>query len=168
MHTMDTSSTQNTPPKGYSAGYILSLPTQLLALGGGILTVASAPLSGWLTWQLQQPAQARQYRLLGYRVSFGIDWRIPGAYVVILAQYQRRRDLVLAAHAPLMVLTLICTPLLAATNDAVVIAELAILIGNTGSASGDLYITYQVLQMPRGMLLRDLDPQTTLVFETDR
>lgn len=66
-----------------------------------------------------------------------------------------------------MLLTLASVPLLTVPNAAVVFAALTVLIGKTGGAIGDLYIISRLLRLPRGTLLRDRDPQTTLVFEPE-
>lgn len=59
-----------------------------------------------------------------------------------------------------------CT--LAVPNAAVIVAALTIMVGNTGGAIGDLYVVSRLLRLPRGILLRDGDPQATLVFEPER
>jgi hypothetical protein len=117
---------------------------------------------------LHELIHALVYRLLGYQVRFGVDWRLPGAYVIVPRQYQRRSHLLVTALAPLLLLTLTSVPFLAVPNTMVVVAALSVLVGNTGGAIGDLYIVSRLLRLPRGTLLRDRDPQTTLVFEPQR
>jgi hypothetical protein len=108
------------------------------------------------------------YRLLGYQVRFGVDWRLPGAYVIVPGLYHRRGHLLVVALTPLLLPTLTSVPLLAVPNAAVIVAALTIMVGNTGGAIGDLYVVSRLLRLPRGILLRDGDPQATLVFKPER
>lgn len=185
-----------TPPGGYCAPYRFVLPHRMLTLASIVLLLASVALFGWLTWVLQGAPRSGTlpllefvlvvplasvvlivvhelihglvFRLFGYRVSYGVDWTLPGAYAATFGQDQTRRHLAVAAVAPLVLLNAISVPFLAAPQPAVVIAALTVLVTNTSGAVGDLYVVYRVLRLPRGTLLRDLDPRTMLIFEPDR
>ena len=104
------------------------------------------------------------YRLLGYRVTFGVSRHLLAAYAAAFDQWQSRTHNLIVALAPLVVLTGILLPFLAVNNRAAVLAALAALMVNTAGAVGDLYLAWRLLRMPRGTLLYDKDDETMLVY----
>jgi len=107
------------------------------------------------------------YRLLGYRVTFGLSKHLLAAYAAALDQWQTRPHNLIVALAPLVLLTGILLPLLAVRSRAVVLMALAALMMNTAGAVGDLYLAGRLLRMPRGTLLYDKDDRTMLVYRPE-
>jgi len=104
------------------------------------------------------------YRILGYRVSYGLSWRMGAAYAAAFGQWQKRDHNLLAALAPLVVLTPLLIGLLATSNHLLNLAAFSALIFNTSGAVGDLYLTWRLLRLPKGALLYDIDPKTMLIY----
>jgi hypothetical protein len=103
-------------------------------------------------------------RLLGYRVTFGISLHLFAAYAAAFGQWQTRNHNILVALAPLLSLTIVCVPLLALPNSAIVWLALIVLMMNTSGAVGDLYLVWQLLRLPRETLLYDVDVKTMLIY----
>ena len=104
------------------------------------------------------------YKLLGYKVTFGVSRRLVAAYAAAFGQWQTRNHNIIAALAPLVVLTGIFSPLLATRNREVLLIAVATLMMNTAGATGDLYLTWRLLQMPKTTLLHDVDIKTMLIY----
>ena len=104
------------------------------------------------------------YRLLGYRVTFGLSKHLLAAYAAAFDQWQTRPHNLIVALAPLVLLTGILLPLLAVRSRAVVLVALAALMMNTAGAAGDLYLAGRLLRMPHGTLLYDMDDETMWVY----
>lgn len=107
------------------------------------------------------------YRLLGYRVTFGVSTHLFAAYAAAFGQWQTRNHNIVVALAPLVVLTGVCTPLLALPNSTIVLLALAALMMNTGGAVGDLYLAWRLSRLPRETLLYDVDVKTMLIYMPD-
>lgn len=104
------------------------------------------------------------YRLMGYRVSYGLSWQMGAAYAAAFAQWQKRNHNLIAAVAPLLVLTPLLITLLAFPHHKLNLAAYVALIFNTGGAAGDLYLAWRLLKMPPKALLYDLNPQIMLIY----
>ena len=104
------------------------------------------------------------YRLLGYRVTFGVSAHLFAAYAAAFGQWQTRNHNIIAALAPLLVLTMVCIPLMALPNQAIAWLALTALMMNTSGAVGDLYLVWRLLRLPRETLLYDVDEKTMLIY----
>ena len=60
------------------------------------------------------------YRLLGYQVRYGVSPRHLAAYAGVFKQWQKRDHNIIAALAPLVILTILFFPLLAASSRSIV------------------------------------------------
>lgn len=104
------------------------------------------------------------YRLLGYRVSFGINIFLAEAHTAAFEQWQKRNHNIIVALGPLVVLTALFVLLLCVPNEDIVLAGLIGSLMNIGGSVGDIYLTYRLLRMPRRTLLYDMDAKTMLVY----
>ena len=182
------------PPAGYQEGYILRYPVLALNIAAIALFGAMAPLLGMIIWRTQGiPVQAFDLLLTplgsvvllaitivtvathelihggvlhyyGYRVAYGVSWRLLVAYAAAFGQFQQRRHALLNALAPLVVITAAVVPLLLVPNRTVAIGACIALLTNTTGAVGDLYITWRLLRLPRRTLLYDVDPAQVLIY----
>ena len=84
---------------------------------------------------------------------------VPAAF----GQFQTRRDNVRCALAPLVVFTVVLTPLLAGPLPVALLAFF-VLVVNTSGAVGDLYLTWRLLRMPPETLLYDVDARHSYIF----
>ena len=103
------------------------------------------------------------YRLLGYRVQYGLALNMGAAYAAAFGQFQSRRDNLVVALAPLVVFTVVLTPLLAGPLP-VALAAFLVFVVNTSGAIGDLYLAWRLLRMPEGALLYDVDARHSYLF----
>ncbi|NHN57815.1 MULTISPECIES: DUF3267 domain-containing protein [Halorussus] len=103
------------------------------------------------------------YRVLGYRVKYGLALNMGAAYAAAFGQFQTRRDNLLVGLAPLAVFTVVLTPLLAGPLP-VALAAFLVLVVNTSGAIGDLYLSWRLLRMPEGALLYDVDIRHSYIF----
>ena len=182
------------PLAGYQPGFHARYPALAINLSAAALFCVAVPLLLYLTWVLQgrSPTCAafpftaadaillwlaafvtaalhewlhgRALRLCGYQPSYGIAWRILAAYAGAFGQFQRRNHALAVALTPLLVITAVALPLLAAAQHTVVVLAFAALLVNTSGAVGDLYLVWLLLRLPRHALLYDVDPRHTLVF----
>lgn len=106
--------------------------------------------------------------MLGYRITYGIDLRLPGAYTASFGQFQKRDHNILIALVPLVVLTLALVPALSVHDELIVIGTITALVVNTSGAIRDLYIVWYLLRLPRKTLFYDIDAKHNLVFEPAR
>lgn len=105
------------------------------------------------------------YRLLGYRVSYGVSFQLGAAYAAAFGQFQKRGHNLISAVMPLLVITLIGVPLLTLPDSRVLaMCAFIMLLINTSGAVGDLYISYRLLHMPRETLLYDVSIDSMLIF----
>ena len=107
------------------------------------------------------------YRLLGYRVDYGVSVYLIAAYAGAFGQWIRRNHLIVTALAPLFVLTGLLFPLLAVQNHGVVLIAFTALIINTAGSVGDLYLVWRLSGMPRATLIYAVDIKTILVFKSN-
>jgi hypothetical protein len=104
------------------------------------------------------------YKLLGYKVTFGVSRRLLAAYAAAFGQWQKRNHNIIVALAPLVVLTGVFSPLLLTRSREVLLVAVATLMMNTAGATGDLYLTWRLMQMPKATLLHDVDIKTMLIY----
>ncbi|MCI0393704.1 MAG: DUF3267 domain-containing protein [Chloroflexi bacterium] len=180
------------PPAGYEPAEAFEYPKRRLQVTANLLLVASVPLWLWIGWWLpgefralplrglgdlllvlatvllgvlvHEAVHGLAYRLLGYRVTFGANLRLFAAYAAAFGQFQKRNHNLVVALAPLLVITAVMVPLLAAPDHTVSLVALAMLLFNTGGAVGDLYLAWRLLRWPAAALLYDVNPKTMLVY----
>jgi len=104
-------------------------------------------------------------RLLGYEVSYGIAWSMAAAYAASFEQPITRRDNAIVAVAPLVVLTPIGVALVPVVDGLVLLVVFFVLVLNTASAAGDLYLLARLARMPPGTVLYDVSVDEMLVYE---
>jgi hypothetical protein len=125
----------------------------------GLVVCAATALAATTTHEL---AHGLAFRVLGYRVTYKVSAHPLTAYVAALGQWQARDHAILAALAPVVVLTLLLVPLLALPGLAVV-GSVALTL-NMGGAVGDLYRVWRLLRLPRRTLLYHVDVTTMLMY----
>lgn len=181
-----------TPPPGYAAPVRLVYPKVALQVMAISLLLLTTPVLLAVAWLLQgRPSgvpvvttpsdlgvvlltviltvlghewiHGVAYQLLGYRVTYGASLKLLAAYAAAFGQWQRRRDNLIVALAPLVVITLLLMPLLGVSNRILVVVAFTALLFNFSGAVGDLYLTWRLLRMPRGTLLYDVDPSLMLI-----
>jgi hypothetical protein len=118
-----------------------------------------------LTLVLHELVHGLTYRLLGYKVRYGVSLRHLAAYAGVFGQWQKRDHNIIAALAPLVILAVLVFPLLGASNGSLVLIAFTLILINTAGASGDLYLTLRLLRMPRASLGYDVDVSTMLVYK---
>ena len=172
------------PPEGYGEPTQFSYPGLWLSVGSLVLFVLSVAGFGELmaairggapteytvglagigvaaalsvaTVVVHELVHGLAYRLLGYRVEYGIALNMGAAYAAAFGQFQTRGDNLAVGLAPLLAFTVILTPLLAGPLPVALAAFLALVV-NTSGAVGDLYLVWRLLRMPEGTLLYDVD-----------
>lgn len=182
-------------PDGYRDPVEFRYPPLWLAVGSFVLFFVAAVGFGWLmgtlrnelvfevtlgltgmatvvvalgaTFGIHELVHGLVYRLLGYRVSYGVAINIGALYAAAFGQFQTRRDNILCAMAPLVVFTVVLTPLLVGPLSVALLAFF-VLVVNTSGAIGDLYITWRLLRMPPGTLLYDVDARHSYIFYPER
>lgn len=181
-------------PAGYSPPYLFQYPQLGLQIAGLIVFLMTAAGLGYTTWLLQgSPAEVvisfdltnlilviitivltvvihelvhgLVLRLMDYRVQFGFNWRLPGAYAAVLGQFMERNHNLWTTLAPLVVINLLAAPLLVVPLIPVVSLAFIVFLVNTAGAVGDLYLAWRLLRMPRQTLLYDVSSDRMLVFE---
>jgi len=137
-------------------------------LSGSVLTVA-VPFTAALvlTAVTHELLHAVAFRLYGYDVSCGLAPTVGGIYTVALSQFQRREELLVISLSPVVVITLLCIPLLAATP-LVALTALFVLLLNTSGAAGDWYLAWRCLRLPRGTLIYDSEAGESYVYEPSK
>lgn len=180
-------------PPGYQAAISFTYPKGLLQVVGIAIILAVTPLLIYLTWRLQgnstewltlfrvdyiplmlvtilltiiihELIHGMTYKLLGYQVRYGVSLHLAAAYAGAFGQWQVRNHNIIVALAPLLVITLISIPLLAASNLSIVLIAFTALLFNSSGAVGDLYLTFRLLRLPPTTLLYDVDTKTMLLF----
>lgn len=182
------------PPAGYRAPYSFVYPKLGMNIGAVALVLILLPLLGVLTWLLQgklslsgsiglsvalfclvvaavtiivhELIHGLAYRILGYRVSYGIYWKL-GFYTAALRQFQQRDHIIASALAPLVLLTVVMLPMLAIRNNLIVEVAFIVLLVNTSGAFGDLYLTWRLSRIPRRTLAYDTDSSHSYVYEPE-
>ncbi len=180
-------------PPGYQPPIPFTYPKGLLQLLGIAIILAVTPLLIYLTWRLQgnstewltlfnvrhiplmfvtilltiiihELIHGMTYKLLGYQVRYGVSLHLAAAYAGAFGQWQQRHHNIMVALAPLIVMTLILIPLLAASTQSIVLIAFTALLFNSSGAVGDLYLTWRLLRLPPTTLLYDVDTKTMLLF----
>ena len=120
------------PPSGYQPGLVLRFPILALNIAALMLACTLAPLLGVVLWSSQAGAADVFGMLLmpldsigvfaaaivtiavhelihgtvlhyyGYRVTYGVSWRLLVAYAAAFGQFQQRRQALVNALAPLL------------------------------------------------------------------
>jgi len=139
----------------------LALPVQVPLDAGTILGTCGAVVPTVLAHELIHGLVLRHY---GYRVSYGLEWRVMAVYAGAFGQFQTRNHALIVALAPLVIISILMAPLLAVPNHYVVSVAFSVLLTNTPGAVGDVYLVARLLHLPRRSLLYDLDPVRMLVF----
>ncbi len=182
------------PPEGYQAAVRFEYPKIKLQIAAIGMLFMITPVLLLLTWFLQgQPAafpvQVNQfldlvviivtllititshelihglaYQLLGYRVKYGVSWRLLAAYAGAFGQWQQRNHNLIVALAPLVSLSLLLMPLLIIPQPTITLIVFTALLFNIGGAVGDIYLSWRLLRLPSGSLLYDVDESTMLFY----
>jgi len=181
-------------PTGYRVPYSFGYPKLGMNIGAVASVLILFPLLGALTWLLQGKSplsgsiglsrllfylgiaavtivvheliHGLAYRILGYRVSYGIYWKL-GFYTAALRQFQQRDHIIASALAPLVLLSVVMLPMLAIRNNLVVEVAFIVLLVNTSGAFGDLYLTWRLSRIPRRTLAYDTDSSHSYVYEPE-
>ncbi|WP_254543389.1 DUF3267 domain-containing protein [Halomarina pelagica] len=179
---------------GYGAPYEFSYPRRRLQAAGLAATVvaivlgtvvAALPRGGEIEFAVEtasfvgllgsfvativvhEGVHAIAARALGYRVAFGVDRRLPGVYAAAFGQIVTRRDQVLIALAPLVVVDALAVALLALGDGPLVGVGFVAFVVNTAGAVGDLYVTWRAAGLPRGSVFYDVSATEMYVFEPE-
>lgn len=107
------------------------------------------------------------YQLLGYKVSYGLHPQMVAAYAAAFKQYQKRNHNIWVALAPVVVLTIVCTPLMGVPIEWVKTAAFTLLIVNTSGSVGDFYLTWYLSRLPQNALIYDQSLEDMFVFLPD-
>jgi hypothetical protein len=134
-------------------------------LVGGVTDLVPVGVTVLATTTIHELVHGAAYRLLGYRVTFGMSGHLLAAYAAAFDQWQTRDHNLVVALAPLVALTGILFPLLIVQNRVVVLVGVTALLMNTAGAVGDIYLAWRLLRMPRATLLYDRDAKTMLVYQ---
>ncbi|MHB1354488.1 MAG: DUF3267 domain-containing protein [Anaerolineae bacterium] len=182
-------------PNGYRAPYGFGYPKLGMNLGAVALVLVFSPLLGALTWLLQgrfplsgsiglgvvlrslavavstilvhELIHGLAYRILGYRVSYGVYWKL-GFYTAALRQFQKRDHIIISALAPLVLLSLLLLPMLAIRNTLIVEMAFIALLVNISGAFGDMYLTWRLSRVPRRTLAYDTDSSHSFIYEPEQ
>lgn len=136
-------------------------------LGAGVGTVVFIGIIGFTTEIVRGLIQRGINRLLGYDISFYDLFFSPleGIFPAAPGQFQARRDALLVAITPLIILLLLWIPLLLGLSGIIAGALVFFLIANTLAAFWDLYFICWLLKKPKGTLLYVQGVLTLSVFE---
>ena len=137
------------------------------ALVNGAVDLLPVAVTVLATTTIHELVHGAAYRLLGYRVTFGMSRHLLAAYAAAFGQWQTRVHNLIVALAPLVALTGILLPLLTLKNRVVVLVAVTALMMNTAGAVGDMYLAWRLLRMPRATLLYDKDVKTMLVYRPE-
>ncbi|ODR83339.1 hypothetical protein BG842_10045 [Haladaptatus sp. W1] len=185
--------TAPSPPAGYCPPERFRYSSAFLALASLVAFVVSVVGFGALLWFLQGTPEGGSvsfgfagvvavflvclatlvvheaihglvFRWLGYRVSFGFAPHVPALYTAAFGQFVTRRDNLLTGVAPLVVITAVAVPLLAAPLPVASVAYLVLLV-NTSGAVGDVYMSWRLWRLPPETLFYDVDIEHSYAFE---
>lgn len=101
----------------------------------------------------------------GKSVSFGVIPTKGVFYVASFGQYMTRRESILTALGPLIVITIGAIPLMAVVPPLYAIVVFFILVVNATGAVGDIYLVWRLLHLPKGTLLYDESRDTSYLYE---
>lgn len=104
-------------------------------------------------------------RLYGRDVSYGVNPAMGAFYTAAFGQFQPVEELVRVAVAPLVVITLVATPLLFVPVPVVAVTVFFVLTINATGCVGDLYVVWRLRGLPAGTLMYDADLRHWYVFE---
>jgi hypothetical protein len=142
-------------------------PERPFVLVSGVVDLLPVVVTVLATTTIHELIHGVAYRLLGYRVTFGVSGHLLAAYAAAFDQWQTRNHNLVVALAPLVALTGILVPLLAVRNRVVVLVAVTALMMNTAGAVGDIYLAWRLLRMPRATLLYDRDVKTMLIYQPE-
>jgi hypothetical protein len=181
------------PPAGYIPEHVVRYPALAVNLASVAILCIITPLLIWLTSVLQamtvhafalpltledlllgwsamivtvgvhEAIHVVIIRVFGYHASCGFTWRQLAAYAGAFGQWQLRRHALLITLAPLVVITAVAIPFLGAPQRSLVVVGFSALLANTSGVAGDLYVTWQLLRLPRQALIYDVDPTQMLI-----
>lgn len=148
---------------GWLIWHVMGRPeTTSIEFGVGDLFAVLAGMFGTIV--VHELIHAVVARGLGYRVVFGFKWQLLAPYVAALGQFITRRDNLLIALAPLVILTPVLLLLLGVPVRWVAVAAGAGFVMNTSGAVGDLYLAWRLWRLPRQTLLYDVSIDRMFLF----
>lgn len=98
-------------------------------------------------------------------VTYGVNLMMGAFYTAAFGQFQEIEELVPIAIAPLVVITLVGTPLLFIPVPTIALTVYFVLTINATGAVGDVFVIWQLRQLPKGTLMYDADLRHWYVFE---
>lgn len=101
----------------------------------------------------------------GKDVTYGVNPAMGAFYTSAFGQFQASNELIPIAIAPLVVISLVGTPLLFVSIPIVAITVYLVLVINATGAVGDLYLIWRLQRMPAGTLMYDADLRHWYVYE---
>lgn len=104
------------------------------------------------------------FRYYSYDVRYGAAPYMGAFYAAAFHQFVRREHVPWIAVAPLVVITLVGVPLLAAPAPLFALWAFLVLVVNASGAVGDLYAVYRTWRTPEGTLLYDSDIRHSYLF----
>lgn len=138
-----------------ASGFSFSIP-----LGTALVTVLAI---GAVTI-CHELVHGQVFRVRGHQITYGIAPHLGAFYTAAFDQFYTRKDCLLVAVAPLVVLTSLLVPLLFAPSPLIAFVAFVALLFNTMGAVGDLYLIVHVYRMPTDTLLYDTDIRSFYVF----
>lgn len=136
--------------------------TVTLEIGSVIIPFIVALLVVVVVHELIHGAVMHYY---GKDVTYGVNPRMGAFYTAAFGQFQEIEELVPIAIAPLVVITLVGTPLLFIPAPTIALIVYFVLTINATGAVGDVFIIWQLRQLPEGTLMYDADLRHWYVFE---
>ena len=101
----------------------------------------------------------------GYEVTYGVNPAMGAFYASAFGQFQPREQLFVIGLAPLVIITLVVTPLLAISLPIGALTAYFVLWMNATGAVGDLYVVWRLRNMPARTRMYDADLRHWYVFE---
>lgn len=103
------------------------------------------------------------FKLLKYKVSFGLI--LPSmAYTMVKNQLVKKRDYLIVAMAPFVVINFVCISLLFLKISALNNLLVWILVINTSGAVGDLWLSWVIQNSPKNTLFYDTSPSQNYIY----
>ncbi|WP_255190742.1 DUF3267 domain-containing protein [Natronobeatus ordinarius] len=140
---------------GGTTGYVIDLTALAVPLFVALVVTAV----------IHELLHGAAFAYYGYDVSYGVVPTMGAFYAAAFSQFHERDELLRVGLAPLVVLTTVCVPLLAAPAPTVAITAAFVLILNTAGSIGDLYAVWYLRRLPRGTITYDVDIRRSYVYE---
>ncbi len=179
------------PPEGYAPAERFQYPMGKLQLASVlILVVTGAGLMFFLAWWhgemtfslglgellvivltvvvvigVHELVHGAVYHWLGYKVSYGIAWKLGAAYAAVFGQFQQRGHNFATAVAPLLVLNTLFLPLLLVPSELLNLIGFTAILFNTSGAVGDLYLMWRLWRLPPATLMYDVTVDMMLIYQ---